>query len=113
MASTTNWTKVHDDDDFARSGNAATLRKLYTFKCNSSYVSGGDDVTPATDINLQTGDTIIACNITEPDGSRAYEARYDAVNNKVVLYDKDTGASMGNGDYSAPTFLAEFQVKRG
>lgn len=114
MAATTNWTKVHDGDDYARSGDASTFKKVYTFKCSSSYATGGDPVTPATDIALQSGDSIVACEVNEETGLNTYTPKYDLTNNKVLLFDKNSGAEVSSTtDVSGATFRAEFTIARG
>lgn len=116
MGATTNWTKVHDDDDYIRAGHSGLIEKIYTFKMAASYATGGDTVTPATDISLATGDTIVDCVIIENQGLHTTDlAKYDFANNKVLLYTIATShAEVSNAsDNSAETYRAHFWVQRG
>ena len=112
MPATGSWTKVVDEDDYIQKGK--TFTKVYTFKMNASYATGGDGVTPATDIGLDSADSILACEIHEAAGARTVDLRYDTANDKVLAYNAGTNTQTTSAtDLSAPVHTAVFTCLKG
>ena len=111
MAATTTWTKVTDQEDNLVKGQL--YYKIYTFKGTASYSTGGEGVTVATDIGLDSADTIRSL-VSCIDPATTYIGLHDATNTKIMFLVAATGVEVANTtNVSATVMTAVFLVEKG